>query len=424
VTTALEPITLPSGITLHSTYAEVPDGLPLDAYESAIEMLNYIGKAHQWCIGDLLIASEAVYGDDVFNRLTERTGFNLDTLDQMRRVAKRYEPDRRRETVAWSVYESLTTLDDADQDELLDEGEDQGWTLVQFRAKARNKKSGFKADKNGYQGELPGLDEQRRLASGDRVDAMPLELNSWPEGEVDLLLTSPPYGTGQDYDAGGDLDDWDEYLDAIARWSTEIVRLVNPRHGRIAVNVPLDKSANAGQRGRPSYTGRAVYAAWVAALVAAGMEYRSTILWYDRDAGEGTTRGSIDSPSAPHIVAPCETIIVGFRGTWSRSSERSHDLSHAEWLDELGPRGLWEFPGVHDSRHPAVWPEELPERLVRLFSFRNDIVADPMAGVGTAGVVAARYGRRVWMADRSPKYADIARKALLEARETGVEEAA
>lgn len=414
-----------SGITATATGLFFADAVPYEVWEALGKRLLLNGRAHQWWLGDWLNEGEKVYGE-TYTQAIDETGYEYQTLANMAWVASQFGVSRRRENVPWSLHADAAGLEDTLADELLAEAaegreqEPDQWTRVSFRARVRNLKNGRHRDAGLFTGEEPSAAEQAALARGDRCEVMTLEDNSWPGDAVDLLLTSPPYGTGQDYDSGGDYDDWDEYLDMMAKWATGMVRLLNPRHGRICVNVPIDKSANAGQRGRPAYEGRAVLAAWTQALLTAGMSYRSTLLWYDRDAGEGTQRGSVDSPAAPHVVAPAEAIIVGFRGTWSRSSERAHDLSHQEWLDELGPRGVWEIPGIHDSRHPTAWPPELPERLVRLFSFRGDTVCDPMCGVGTAGVAGARLGRRVWLADRSPKYVELARQAVAEAR--GAEE--
>ena len=414
----------------------LPDDLTYERYCEVLDALDSMERGHQWWIGDALNHGEAHYGDK-YTQAEARLHLSYVTLRSYAWVANSYENvSSRISSVPWSLHREAAALPEEMRTELLAEAgaaleedpHDDEWTEVKFRARVKRAKSGYRPDANGYTEHEPTPEEQTRLTHGDRLDVALFEDSPWPSGEVDLLVTSPPYGVGKDYLDGGDYTDWDSYVDVVQQWAREIHRVLNVHHGRAAINVPIDRSANAGLVGRPSYQGRPIYATWVTALLNAGLEYRSTILWNDRQAGLGTQRGSIDSPAAPHVVCPCETVILVYRDSWSRSSERAHDLSHELWLNELGPRGLWlwdDITGEADrSEHPAPWPDELPERLIRLLSFRGDTIADPMCGTGKAGAIAARLGRKVWLADRSEQYVALAREALSEARGVVVEEAA
>ena len=84
-------------------------------------------------------------------------------------------------------------------------------------------------------------------------------------------------------------------------------------------------------------------------------------------------------------------------------------MPHQVWLDVCGPRGLWRFPGTTDPDSPAPFPEELPERCITVFSFPEDVVADPSVGRGTTAAVAARLGRVAWASDRDPTCVAAAR---------------
>jgi site-specific DNA-methyltransferase (adenine-specific) len=229
-------------------------------------------------------------------------------------------------------------------------------------------------------------DEVRILDAG----ALP-----WPDGACDLILTSPPYCLDVPYAEGGDVPDYTTYRRLMAVWADELYRAAHPEHGRLCLNVPVDRTRNSHE---------AIYAHWVAALEAAGWRYRTTIFWLDNQAGPGTARGSVDSPGAPSVHAPLETVIVAHRGQWPRHETRPHDLGHDDWLRLCGPRGLWEFPGVADAAHPAPFPEELALRCIRLYTYRGDVVADPFAGRGTTPAMATRLGRRVLAGDRAAEY--------------------
>jgi site-specific DNA-methyltransferase (adenine-specific) len=426
------PLVLNIGVQLHATYAYVPDGLPLDGYLDAVAVLEATGRAHPWHLGDLLLRAQAVYGDAVYSRIRQCTGLEQKTLANYCTVAGRFASSRRRESIGWPFHEAVAHLkSDAQQDALLDQAVSEGWTRGRLRIEVRMIAGGFQPDKRGYEPTAPTIGEHALASAYDRFDVARLEASPWPSGEVDLLLTSPPYGVGKSYRHGGDVEGWDTYLKMVQEWARALHRMCHPGHGRLALNVPLDRADSTGarlvrdgvgraeRRRRPGgYLARAVYAHWLLGLEKAGFKYRSTIVWWDNTAGDGPDRGSIDSPSGPHIVAPCEMIILAYRGSWSRTSTiRPHDLDHQRWLEQLGPRGVWCFPGERDhSDHPAPWPEEVPERLIRLLSFRSDVIADPFCGRGTAGVVGARLGRSVWMGDRSEAYVAFAKRAVAEAR--------
>jgi site-specific DNA-methyltransferase (adenine-specific) len=125
--------------------------------------------------------------------------------------------------------------------------------------------------------------------------------------------------------------------------------------------------------------------------------------------GISTARGSIDSPSAPHVIAPIEMIVVCSRDEWNLHRAEASDLSHTEWLDWTN--GVWIIGAEQPARvnHPAPFPEELPRRRIKLFSFPGDPVLDPFVGSGTTSVVAYRLGRPSYGYDISAQYVTDAR---------------
>jgi len=68
---------------------------------------------------------------------------------------------------------------------------------------------------------------------------------------------------------------------------------------------------------------------------------------------------------------------------------------------------IWRITPSHDSRHPAIFPVELAEKVIKYYSFKNDVVLDPFAGIGTTGKAAAKLGRRFVLIEQEPKYARI-----------------
>jgi site-specific DNA-methyltransferase (adenine-specific) len=187
-----------------------------------------------------------------------------------------------------------------------------------------------------------------------------------------------------------------------------MLRVSNPRWGRLCLNVPLDRDLGGWEP---------VSADAVRVASAAGWQFRSWILWDKLQAGAGTDRGSIDSAAAPNVTAPAESVLVFYRGSWYRSGPAR--IPHRTWLDLCGPRGVWRFPGTSDPTSHAPFPEELPLRCITLFSFPGDVVADPFIGRGTTGAVAARLGRVAWAADRDPGRVTVAREWVRRERRQG-----
>lgn len=228
---------------------------------------------------------------------------------------------------------------------------------------------------------------------------LPLDSNS-----VDLILTSPPYGLDKPYLGITDLaEGWQSFM---VEWLGEAYRVATDG-GRLALNIPLDTSA---PEPRPTY------AQAVSAAIEAGWTYRWTIVWNEGNVSRSVARGSVDSASAPHVIAPVEMIAVFHKGTWPRIAGQS-DIDHADWLEWTN--GLWTFQG--ESRawegHPAAFPLELPTRLIRLLSFREDYVLDPFAGSGTTLVAAHRLGRHGIGYDLSEQHvASTKRRLALEVK--------
>lgn len=228
----------------------------------------------------------------------------------------------------------------------------------------------------------------------DLADAASLPL---PDGTVDLIVTSPPYGLAIEYDNTDDDPGYAAYMAQVQTWSNELYRIAAPQ-GRLCLNIPLDITRGGTQP---------VYADWLERLRIAGWRYRCTIVWNEGTINKSTARGSVDSPSSPHVIAPVEVILVAYKSEWNLHRIGAHTLEHDAWLEWTN--GLWTFGGEHRTDHPAPYPEELPRRCISLFSFTDAIVCDPFVGSGTTAVVAYKLGRTFYGFDQSPQYIAQAR---------------
>ena len=230
-----------------------------------------------------------------------------------------------------------------------------------------------------------------------RFDVADAAALPWPDSSVDLVVTSPPYGLDVNYQDADD-SDYAGWLGRLATWLAELYRVAQRASGRLCLNVPLDRDRGGWQP---------VSADAINVARTVGWHFRTWLLWDKLQAGAGTDRGSIDSAGAPNVTAPVESVLVFYRSSWYRSGPAA--MPHQSWLELCGPRGLWRFPGTSDPASPAPFREVLPERCITLFSFPEDVVADPFAGRGTTAAVAARLGRIAWTSDRDPMCVAAAR---------------
>ncbi len=228
----------------------------------------------------------------------------------------------------------------------------------------------------------------------------------WPDGSVDLIVTSPPYGIGVPYADGGDVAP-DEYWQHAQRWAREMLRVVRPNGGRLALNIALDTTWST-----------TFYADWIRELQQAGWKVRHNITWNESNISRRTAWGSWLLPSAPHVLNPTEMIAVCHAGEYRRpAAGRRGDILPAEQRD--WSLAMWSFAGANARLigHPAPFPEELPRRLIKLYSYPDDVVADPFVGSGTTCAVAARLGRHTLGVDRSPTYVLLAQERVATAME-------
>jgi site-specific DNA-methyltransferase (adenine-specific) len=234
------------------------------------------------------------------------------------------------------------------------------------------------------------------------ADAADLPVN---DGLARLIITSPPYGLGIDYVDTDDNEGYATYQTHSLAWAEEMFRVAAPNGGRLCLNIPLDVT----------YGGtKPLYADWVETLQDAGWQYRTTIVWNEGNVSRSVARGSPNSANAPHVITRVEMIAVMYRGDWNLGrTEHGNDLSHEEWL--AWTNGMWEFPGTSRADHPAPFPEELPNRCMKLFSYPGDVILDPFVGSGTTAIVARSLGRPVYGFDHSPRYIDQARVRLVAA---------
>ena len=229
------------------------------------------------------------------------------------------------------------------------------------------------------------------------------ELKAIDDNSVDIVLTSPPYNFDMQYDEHDDKDDAHKYIDTLVNIFNECKRTLKDG-GRLIVNI------------QPNYKEYFPSHHYLTTkLIDSGLIWRGEILWLKNNLKKLTAWGSYKSPSCPYLNYPFEFIEVFSKKTIKHVGDKNNiDITKEEFIKYVN--GHWSIAPetrMKEYNHPAMFPEELVKRCLKLFSYKNDIVVDPFNGVGTTTLVAHQLGRRYIGIDISESYCQIARERIL-----------
>lgn len=221
---------------------------------------------------------------------------------------------------------------------------------------------------------------------------------------IDLIVTSPPYNLGVEYEEYMDALSYEKYLEFSKKWLTKAYEVLK-EDGRICLNIPLDKNKG-GQK--------SVAADLTTLAKETGFNYHSTIIWNEGNISRRTAWGSWLSASAPYVIAPVEVILILYKKQWKKLLRGKSDITKKEFMEWTN--GLWTFSGESKKKvgHPTPFPIELPRRCIKLFSYIGNTVLDPFVGSGTTLIAAALNKRKGIGVDIDKKYCDLAIKRLKE----------
>ncbi|MBI4170250.1 MAG: site-specific DNA-methyltransferase [Candidatus Aenigmarchaeota archaeon] len=222
------------------------------------------------------------------------------------------------------------------------------------------------------------------------------KMNELPDNSIHLVVTSPPYNVGKEYDENLSIEEYRNLLKSIFK---EVYRVLVVG-GRVCINV-----ANVGRKPYIPF-----HSFIIEDMIKIGFFMRGEIIWNKgSSAGTSMAWGSWLSATNPTLRDTHEYILVFSKGNNGRTSEKKESTITKEEFMEF-TKSVWSFStqSARSIGHPAPFPVELPSRLIKLYTFKGDVVLDPFMGSGTTAIAARKLERKYVGYDISKEYCKLA----------------
>jgi site-specific DNA-methyltransferase (adenine-specific) len=263
--------------------------------------------------------------------------------------------------------------------------------------------------------------ETNRIIQGDCI----IEMGKLPESTVDLVVTSPPYNVGIDYDSHDDRMTMEDYWEFTEQWLSKSYRLLKD-DGRIAVNIPYE--VNVQDRG-----GRILFMSefW-SIMKKVGFQFYGLVDLDENSPHRSKTTawGSWMSPSSPYIYNPKECVILAYKkdrvkkvkgepqwiGKPTKTVDEDGILKTKMVYEDEDKKefmslvyGQWEYFADTKQQTKATFSMDIPMKAIKILTYRNDVILDPFVGSGTSLCAAEISGRRWVGIELSENYSKVAK---------------
>ena len=229
------------------------------------------------------------------------------------------------------------------------------------------------------------------------------KMDEIPDNSVNLMITSPPYNVGKEYDNDLSIEEYEELLENVFKETYNKLET----GGRACVNI-----ANIG---RKPYI--PLHSLIIDVMLDIGYIMRGEIIWNkSASVGGSCAWGSWQSASNPILRDVHEYILVFCKDSFSKKKVKikKDTITKDDFLSWT--KSVWTFPTESAKKigHPAPFPIELPHRLINLYSYENDVILDPFCGSGTTCVAATQNNRNYIGYDNVEEYVDLSNKRISE----------
>ncbi len=282
--------------------------------------------------------------------------------------------------------------------------------VLESRLLGRN---GHKREKTRKQNGTYVLSSLRNtIAQGDCEELF----QELPAESINLIFTSPPY-----YNARPEYTDYITYEEYLLK----IRKIIQNAHRVLAEGCffVMNVSPVLVRRASRSEASRRIAVPFDMhkLFIEEGYDFIDDIVWEKPEgAGWATGRGrrfAADRNPLQYKPVPVTEYILVYRKhtdkliDWNIRAHPNKEIVKASRIgDDYERTNIWRIKPAHDPRHPAIFPVELAEKVIRYYSFKGDVVLDPFAGIGTVGEAATKLGRRFVLLEQNPKYISIIRE--------------
>ena len=228
-------------------------------------------------------------------------------------------------------------------------------------------------------------------------------IKKFPDNCIDIVLTSPPYNFGINYENTNDVNIWEDYFNKLFNIFRECLRVLKDS-GRIIINV------------QPMFSDYIPTHHLISNFfLKEGLIWKGEIIWEKNNYNcKYCTWGSWKSPSSPYLKYSWEFVEIFCKNSLKKEGDKNNiDIEAEEFKKWV--YGKWSIAperNMKKYKHDAMFPEELVKRLLKLFSYKNDIVLDPFNGAGTTTKVAKQLNRKFIGIDISEEYCKTAEDRL------------